>query len=203
MANIRTSASSPLSPRPRKKQAGPSPKPRVGYLDIETTGLSPQHAQVTVLGVLCAHKAAWRLSQFFVDSPGNEREVLKRARKVLESLDYVVTYNGRAFDLPFLRQRAQLHGLRWPWVETLDLLPLARRFRMQTGRIESCQLGSVMAAFGLERNDALGGADCIDAYQRWLQRGRKRDRAGILEHNAVDIWALPEVERALSAALEE
>ncbi len=71
--------------------------PVEAYLDIETTGLSPNECMVTVVGIYIRN--------------GDNKKVIQlvgkdiTASSLLESLDGVskiYTYNGSRFDLPFL-----------------------------------------------------------------------------------------------------
>ena len=67
------------------------------YLDIETTGLSPDGCQITVIGIHLVNGD----SQSFVQLVGDDIT----ADRLLESLDGVTmihTYNGSRFDLPFI-----------------------------------------------------------------------------------------------------
>ena len=70
------------------------------YLDIETTGLSPWHSQITVVGIHICNGAEAR----FVDLVGDEIT----ADSILEALtgvSIIHTYNGSRFDLPFISCR--------------------------------------------------------------------------------------------------
>ena len=67
------------------------------YLDIETTGLSPEGSQITVIGIhlVCGE------NESFVQLVGDDIT----ADKLLEALTGVTvihTYNGSRFDLPFI-----------------------------------------------------------------------------------------------------
>jgi hypothetical protein len=67
------------------------------YLDIETTGLSPWHSEITVVGIHICNGA----ETTFVQLVGDDIT----ADSLLEALDGVSvihTYNGSRFDLPFI-----------------------------------------------------------------------------------------------------
>jgi uncharacterized protein YprB with RNaseH-like and TPR domain len=112
---------------------------------------------------------------------------------VLRKFAGTVTYNGAGFGLPFLRQRAWAHDIRWPWVETFDLLKVAFAWRDRHGELPNCRLQTVMEHFGVGRTDATSGEEMIDVYARWRRTGRTEDRDVILEHNAQDLLLLPDV----------
>ena len=67
------------------------------YLDIETTGLSPQHNEITVVGI----HLVGGFDAKFIQLVGSE----VTAYSMLEALrgaSIIYTYNGRRFDLPFI-----------------------------------------------------------------------------------------------------
>jgi uncharacterized protein YprB with RNaseH-like and TPR domain len=178
-----------------------APRGPVVYLDIETTGLSASTAHVTVVGLVFREGNGRRLRQYFVQDRKDEGRVLRAVLRELDQFAGSVTYNGRGFDLPFLRRRAWAHEIRWPWIETLDLLPVARRWRRLHGCLPNCQLHTVMHHFGLRRTDDTSGAEMVNAYERWLETGDTDERDIILEHNADDVLLLPDVVPYLAAPL--
>lgn len=78
-------------------------------LDIETDtsvdGLDPAHAAVVAVG-LCTPSGDEVLL-------GEEAELLDRLERRLTGLEpgVLITWNGRGFDLPFLAERARVHGV--------------------------------------------------------------------------------------------
>lgn len=163
------------------------------YLDIETTGLSPREAHVTLVGLVHGDGAGRSLTQYFVPSPADEAAVLAEVADHLRDFAWVVTYNGDRFDLPFLQSRAAQHRFRWPELQSLDLLPMARAWRDLHGGLPDCKLQTVMHWFGVGRGDATSGWEMVQAYERWLQDGIAGDRDLILTHNADDLLYLPEL----------
>lgn len=120
----------------------------IAYLDIETTGLSWGRDAVTVVGVYDG-----RRERSFVK--GDNLEELPAA---LERAKVLVTFNGAAFDLPFLwrafpRMRLdQIHvDLRYP----------LRRIGLRGG------LKAIEARLGIERSDETAGLSGFDAVRLW------------------------------------
>jgi len=68
------------------------------YLDIETTGLSCQYADITVIGVYLVNGSDSRLTQLV----GKEVTV-DNLLKAVDGVSTIYTYNGSRFDLPFIR----------------------------------------------------------------------------------------------------
>jgi uncharacterized protein YprB with RNaseH-like and TPR domain len=73
---------------------------RRAYLDIETTGLSRDYCDITVIGIAFENKRRCEVVQLIGGAVSNLR--------LLESLsgaDEIYTYNGSRFDLPFIRRK--------------------------------------------------------------------------------------------------
>jgi uncharacterized protein len=69
-----------------------------GYLDIETTGLDPYLNEITVVGVYTVDGQTERLVQL-VGHNIREETILESVR----GIDTLYTYNGKKFDLPFIK----------------------------------------------------------------------------------------------------
>jgi len=169
------------------------------YLDIETTGLCPSRCSITAVGILRRDRTGALLEQFFVSHPQEEAKVLVDVVGALRQLECVVSFNGLAFDLPFIRARARRSGLSVPRVHALDLLPMARRWRKRRGVPENCRLQTLARHFKIPRTDKASGTEVISAYKRWLETGDPEERRLILHHNADDLMALPELAAFLDA----
>lgn len=68
------------------------------YLDIETTGLSCQYANITVIGIYLVNGSNTRLVQLV-----GEKATGKNLLKALGGVNTIFTYNGSRFDLPFIQ----------------------------------------------------------------------------------------------------
>jgi len=69
-----------------------------GYLDIETTGFSGREADLTVVGVALVQGARQRFGQLF-----GAQITADKVLDLLDGADRLYTYNGRRFDLPFIK----------------------------------------------------------------------------------------------------
>jgi DNA polymerase elongation subunit (family B) len=87
------------------------PEKRRATLDIETTGLNPLSDQITCIGIR-TDKA-----DEYVLSGEDERQLLERLLDKIITVQvdpqhfYLLTKNGKKFDLPFLLVRAAKHDL--------------------------------------------------------------------------------------------
>jgi hypothetical protein len=83
------------------------------YLDTETTGLSRESAYAFMVGVgRFLPDGAFRLRQYIIEHPVHEPALLAAVHGDVASAAALVTYNGRAFDLPLLAVRLAAQGFR-------------------------------------------------------------------------------------------
>ncbi len=144
---------------------------RAGYLDIETTGISPQEGDVTVVG-LHHHGHTQSLVR-------GETLTAERLQTELDHCDFLVTFFGSVFDIPYLC--AKFPGLRLPpW--HFDLCFAARRLGFQGG------LKHIEQALGIERSGLIRGLDGWDAVRLWSQwtHGDTAARDQLLAYNQAD-----------------
>jgi uncharacterized protein len=109
----------------------------------------------------------------------------------LEDAETLVTYNGKAFDVPLLETRYRLKRARAPfsWMGHLDLLFGARRlWRL---RLERCKLTHLESqVLGFERDGDIPGDMIPRVYFDYLRLRSPERLKPIFEHNALDILTL-------------
>ena len=70
------------------------------YLDIETTGLNRNYADLTVIGIALEKSEKCQVVQL-IEGDLYEKKLLDS----LEGVDEIYTYNGSRFDLPFIKTK--------------------------------------------------------------------------------------------------
>jgi uncharacterized protein len=104
-----------------------------------------------------------------------------------------VTFNGKAFDLPFLTGRSAYYGigLQPPPIH-FDLLHFCRR--AWRGELESCSLGSIeQEILGVTRETDLPGEFVPEFYHDYLLTGNAGFLKPIVDHNRQDVISLVNV----------
>ncbi len=146
----------------------------VAYLDIETTGLGGE-AYTTVCGVLDQ-------SGFTAFSRGDEMDLLS---EYLDQFKLVVTFNGKSFDVPFLRRELGHGVLRR--AAHMDLMHVLRRLGLKGG------LKRIEQALGVGRPSSLSTLDGRDAITLWSmsQEGEHEALDTLIRYNAEDVLVLP------------
>ena len=146
------------------------------FLDIETTGLSPQSSIVTLVGIL--------------DTDGYHAFVYDRnlsdLREALEKYDLIVTYNGASFDLPFVEHH---FGSVFKHKAHIDLRFALGRLGLKGG------LKSIESRMGVGRPSSLSSLNGYDAVRMWRMwsRGNEGALQTLIRYNAEDVLSLPKL----------
>lgn len=163
------------------------------YLDIETTGLmGGTGTYAFLIGAGKLTPDGFILAQFFMRDPREEPAQLMALEEFLAPCEAVVTYNGKAFDVPILNTRYITQGWLSPFLSLahVDLLPLARKLwrdRLPSrtlGNIETSILGAHRAA------EDVPGWMIPQLFFDYLRDGDARPLVGVFYHNAMDVVAM-------------
>lgn len=161
-------------------------------LDIETTGLSPNFSAVILIGLVIFDGKEVRLEQFFAETPAEEKEIIALANKSLEDVDYVVTYNGKLFDIPFLNKRSEKYSIKFRALCNLDLFMIMKHYSDLPKLLGSMSQKSleVFAGLSTDRSDKISGKESVELYSQYQTTGSKDMLSQILLHNSDDIKQL-------------
>lgn len=171
-------------------------------IDTETTGLAGGTGTAAfMVGIAEAGPTRIRIRQWLLTAFAGEAAMLAEVAASLAGADLMVSYNGKTFDLPLLRDRQRLQrGSALPEPPHLDLLYATRRlFR---GAWPDCRLVTAeQRLLGLFRQDDLPGAQAPAAWRNFLAGSTVDTLPGVVRHNALDVLSLlvlgPELARAL------
>jgi uncharacterized protein len=198
--------------------ADPDP-PRLLFFDLETTGLSGGAGTYAFLvGFGWFDGDAFLTRQFFLRGFGEERALLEGVRAFVQPGEgaappCLVTYNGRAFDLPLIETRYLFHRRGSPFgaLPHVDMLFAARRlwrrratrdapagsivdragFTSADDLRASCALTALeQDILGLEREDDVPGWEIPARYFTYTRTGDAAGLAAVFEHNRLDLLSL-------------
>lgn len=169
-----------------------APAERWVFVDTETTGLSGGTGTVAFLiGAGWITPRGFELKQYFLRDHSEEASALAALGAHLAAFDVVVTYNGKAFDVPLLETRYVMARMKSPFARMahVDLLFGARRvWRLA---LERCRLQDLETRIiGVERVGDVGGGFIPELYFEWLRTGNGRPLEPVFRHNATDILSL-------------
>jgi len=116
----------------------------------------------------------------------------------------VVTYNGKAFDLPLMETRFVLQRMVTPFADIahVDMLHPARRMWREDD--VECRLTNLERSLcGHEREGDVPGFEIPSRYFRYVRSGDARPLEAVLEHNRLDIISLAMLTARASQLLDE
>lgn len=158
-------------------------------IDIESVGLW-QVLPLFLIGVGRPTPSGWSIRQYFARSFEEEGAILHQAVSEIAGRKVCITYNGKAFDEPFVRARLGLHGVRpLKFALHVDFLHSCRRACGDV--LPNCKLSTVARhMFGMERGDDIPGSEVPDRYFEFVRHGDPSAIEPILRHNALDVLSL-------------
>ncbi|MDA0711310.1 MAG: ribonuclease H-like domain-containing protein [bacterium] len=162
------------------------------YVDIETTGLTAG-TPLFLIGVLGYWNGDLRVQQLLARDYTEEPALLSYFANMLGASDVVVSFNGKSYDMPYIRDRSIFMGIPFQFRQAhIDMLHVGRR-RWRT-RLPNCKLQTLEQYIckRVRRGD-IPGADIPDAYHRFVQTGNAVQMRDILHHNALDLLTTAEV----------
>lgn len=178
-------------PMPKDCAPGDAPAPWL-CLDTETSGLAGGTGTWAFLtGVLRQLEVGWVLRQYLLTRLDAEPGYLEAVARELGGAVRLLTYNGRAFDVPLLATRLRLAGLPDPLLGLphLDLLAPVRRAFARAW--PDCRLATAESRLlGLQRSDDLPGSAAPLAWLGWLRRGETGPLTRVLRHNRLDLCSV-------------
>ncbi len=165
------------------------------FFDLETTGLSGGTGTFPFLiGIGYFAESSFKVEQFFLPDFGREYYLFRYLDEILPQFDYLVSYNGKSFDLPLLKSRFILNRVQSDWERMMhiDLLHISRRIWKDS--FENITLGSIEEnLLNRQRPDDIPGALIPQAYFTYLRTGVVHDVIRIIEHNYLDIISMADL----------
>lgn len=161
-------------------------------LDIETCGMAGM--PVFQIGLLRWRQGGIWIEQFVARDYSEESAMLERAWETVERAQVLVTFNGAAFDVPFIEDRSAASGLgsRRLKARHVDLLHEARRRWRPV--LPNCKLQTLERFIcGRLRSGDIPGELIPSVYHEFVRTGDARQMERVLYHNAHDLITLAEL----------
>ena len=166
---------------------------RALFLDLETTGL---HGAVLFLcGFMTPILGDFIVRQLFARDYSEEKALLLEVRRALSSCEALVTFNGKSYDVPFLKERAAYHRLDLSCVDGkphLDLLHWSRK--RWKGSVPDCRLKTLEWEICRQRRwGDIPGDQIPGIYHRYVRTGDPYQLVPVFHHNVLDLVTMAEL----------
>ena len=124
------------------------------------------------------------------DIPEEEAALIATCEHLAGDSPALVTFNGKSFDLPYIKDRLAYYGMRIPEsIPHYDVLHFSRRqWRDQFPSLRLSALESEV--FGISREDDVPGQMVPEFYETYLRTGNCGPLVPIVEHNRQDVLSL-------------
>jgi uncharacterized protein YprB with RNaseH-like and TPR domain len=162
------------------------------FLDTETTGLAGGTGTFAfMIGLGFFEGDGFLVHQFFMRDYSEERASLSLLKGLLESFQFLITFNGRLYDIPLLETRFILSRLpsKIKEMPNFDLLYPSRR--IWKGAYDNCRLITLESQLlGMERRDDVPSEWIPYLYFDYLQTGDASKIHRVFYHNQMDILSM-------------
>ena len=175
------------------------------FLDTETTGLAGGTGTFPFLiGLGWFEASSFVTCQLFARDFSEERAMLSHLGELASIKQFLVTFNGKAFDMNLLATRFILNRCREALTPLphIDLLHLSRRILGH--RLEDARLSTIEAqVLGVEREGDVPGFEIPQRYFDWLRKRDGRLLGDIFTHNRLDIISMASLLKYLTDLIDD
>ncbi|MEN6373262.1 MAG: ribonuclease H-like domain-containing protein [Smithella sp.] len=162
------------------------------FLDTETTGLAGGTGTMAFLiGLGWFEGGHFHVRQILARDFGEEKAALAHLAEIAGQKKFLVTFNGKAFDINLLATRFIMNRLEGELssLPHLDLLHPSRRILGH--RLANSRLVTLEAEIlGVMREGDIPGWEIPQRYFDWLKRRDPRLLTDIFEHNRLDVISM-------------
>lgn len=158
------------------------------FMDIETKGLS--NVPIILIGVAEIKGNNIISSQYFLRDYTEEASIIDAYLNHLDEDSVHVTFNGKTFDVPFIKNRCRYNRIEANLdLAHLDLMYFAKNLWGE--KLPNCQLQTIeQELFNIKRDEDVPGQYIPGYWDSYLQNNNIGPVVPIIEHNAQDIISL-------------
>lgn len=162
------------------------------FLDLETTSLSIAAGNYPfVCGIGYVDDEDFIVEQLFMESYADEPAMLHYLLDFFKKAKALVTYNGKTFDVPLVKNRYMINRIYGYPVDlpVIDLIIPSRR--LFKSLFENCQLQTLeKEVLGFVREDDVPGWMVPEIFFTYQKDGNPERIPGVIEHNMYDIFSM-------------
>lgn len=169
------------------------------FFDIETTGFSPAHTSLYLIGCAYHRENTLYIKQLFAETPEEESEVLSQFFDLLKDFDTIITFNGIGFDIPYLKAKCSTYGLEEHFADFtyVDIFKSISQIK-HILQLPNYKQKTIESFLGIGRDDLYTGGELIEIYHSYVREPRSDKLETLLLHNYEDVLDMPELLPVLS-----
>jgi len=161
------------------------------FFDTETTGLAGGAGTCAfMVGMARWDGNGLNIRQYFLLNQGHEQAMLQAIGEEFQNARAILSFNGKSYDIPLLKNRFILNRLEFAWghYPHLDLLHAARRlWKGLPGYALSILEPELL---GFRRSGDIPGFQIPEIYFRAMRSGNILPLKGVFQHNVMDLISL-------------
>lgn len=168
-----------------------APYDRIIYLDIETCGLAS--SPIFLVGIMYPAEDDFVIEQLFARDYTEEPPLLSYLESELQRFEILVTFNGKTFDYPYIKERGLLNRIFFnPDMAHFDLLHESRRRWKEY--LPDCKLQTIERhILKRRRSGDIPGEEIPEVYHEFVRTGEVKRIKSVLQHNLLDLVSMSEI----------
>ncbi|WP_287583470.1 ribonuclease H-like domain-containing protein [Candidatus Borrarchaeum sp.] len=161
------------------------------FLDIETLGFFTR--PIILFGIAHISGKKISISQYLLRDISEEAGAIAATLSHFKESAALVTYNGRAFDVPYIQERVAYYGMDADLKHfNIDLLHFSRRAWKE--HLPNCRLNTIENhLLGIKREDDVPNTLIPDFYDTYLKTENPGPLIPIVDHNKQDLISLASI----------
>lgn len=165
-----------------------SPLETIFFLDIETTGFTAKGSSLYLIGGAYYKNKTWNIIQWFSENYSEEEKILNAFKDFAKDYSLFIHFNGNNFDIPYLRQKAEMLQVDLSFLENAGL-DLYRRIAPYKSflKLANCKQKSIEKFLNINRIDTYNGGELITIYHDYVSSPSDYALQTLLLHNADDM----------------
>lgn len=157
----------------------------LAIIDIETLGITFE-SPIILLGIANIMKNEACINQFLLREISDELATIWAFLSHIKESSTLITYNGRKFDIPFIKQRLSYYSKEFSFNNHhFDILHFIHR--ILGGRLSNYRLETVERYFGIQRGLDISGLLVPNFYKTYLKTRNVGPLIAIIRHNEQDL----------------
>ncbi|MBD3418655.1 MAG: hypothetical protein GF398_00915 [Chitinivibrionales bacterium] len=161
------------------------------FMDLETTGLGA--SPLFLIGTMAWEGDEFVVRQYFARTYAEEAAALSLYHEACRTKKALVSFNGKSYDVPYVKMRSAANGLDCCEVQFhFDLLHECRR--IWKGVLPDCKLQTLESRLcGRTRCGDIPGSRIPDAYHAYVRTQNAWQMVDVLKHNLLDLVTLADL----------